>query len=150
MKLGRDVVIMISADCVHYGDRKWGQRNYAPFGVDRPGYMKAVEQDLDVVRTTLSGEITAGKISKFRERVELDALDWPYKITWCGVYSIPFGLSVMTEICELSGRPYPRGYFLGYGTSIEPGPMPLSSTGLGVTNINTLRHWVGYVAVGYW
>jgi MEMO1 family protein len=31
-KLGKDVQIIVSADCVHYGDDEWGGRNYAPFG----------------------------------------------------------------------------------------------------------------------
>ncbi len=63
---------------------------------------------------------------------------------------MPFGLSVMTGLCDLWERGAPGGYLLGYGTSLEPGPMPLGHTGLGATNINTLRHRVGYVSVGYW
>lgn len=150
LKLGKDVVILISADCVHYGDESWGGRDYAPFGVGREGYTMGVEQDLETVRLSLAGEVTEERIRLFRERVERNDFEWPYKITWCGVYSIPFGLSVLRRLGELTGAGPPEGFMLRYATSIDPGRLPLGNLGLGVTNINTLRHWVGYTAVGYW
>ena len=149
-KLGTDVVILISADCVHYGDEEWGGRNYAPFGADRAGYAKAVDQDLDVIATSLVGTIGEDKIDTFRQKVDNNDFLQPYRITWCGVYSIPFGLSVLERLCELSRRPAPEGRMLVYGTSINPRKLPLESTGLGTTAIATFRHWVGYTAVGYW
>ncbi|UCF06456.1 MAG: AmmeMemoRadiSam system protein B [bacterium] len=150
LKLGRDVMVLISADCVHYGDEKWGGRNYAPFGVGEKGYERGVEQDLDIIRTSLTGVVGGDRIASFRTTVERDDFHWPYKVTWCGVYSIPFGLSVLSRMCELYGREPPEGFLLRYATSIDPGRLPLDWTGLGVTNINTLRHWVGYAAIGYW
>lgn len=149
-ELGKDVVILISADCVHYGDEKWGGRNYAPFGVDRAGYEMGVEQDREIIRTSLTGTLERSGIHGFRERVERDDFQWPYKVTWCGVYSIPFGLSVLLRASELAEREPPEGVLLRYGTSLEPGRLPIDDKGLGVTNINTLRHWVGYAAIGYW
>ncbi len=150
MELGTDYSILISADCVHYGDDGWGGRNYAPFGVDREGYGRAVAQDLSIARTCLAQTLSGECIARFRERVERDDLEWPYKVTWCGVYSIPFGLSVLLGVVERAGREPPVGHLLRYGTSIDPGPLTLGETGLGVTNINTLHHWVGYAAIGYW
>lgn len=150
LELGKDVVILISADCVHYGDEKWGERYYAPFGVDSAGYDRAVEQDRDIIRSSLTGPLNRGGIGKFRERVERDDLQYPYKVTWCGVYSIPFGLSVLLRMGELADRKPPAGVLLRYATSLEPGRLPIDGKGLGVTNINTLRHWVGYAAIGYW
>ncbi len=150
MELGADYTILISADCVHYGDDRWGGRNYAPFGVEREGYEKAVAQDLSIARTCLAQTLSGESIARFRERVERDDLEWPYEVTWCGVYSIPFGLGVLLGVAERAGREPPTGHLLRYGTSIDPGPLPLGETGLGVTNINTLRHWVGHAAIGYW
>lgn len=150
MELGRDAVVMISADCVHYGDEEWGGGGYAPFGTGSEGYGKATEQDIDIARTTLEGTLSAEKIASFRDRVERDDLEWPYKVTWCGVYSIPFGLSVLERLAAAQGRQAPYGHILGYGTSLEPGRLPLGQTGLGATNIATDRHWVGYLAIGYW
>lgn len=146
---GKDIAILVSADCVHYGDEEWGGRNYAPFGADAEGYAKGVAQDLDVA-SSLTGAIDAGKIARFREMVDSNDFQQPYKITWCGVYSIPFGLRVLDRLCALQRRPAPRGFMLIYGTSVDPAPLPLEGTGLGATAINTLRHWVGYTAIGYW
>lgn len=148
-RLGKDLAILVSADCVHYGDEEWGGRNYAPFGADAEGYAKGVAQDLDVA-SSLTGAIDAGKIARFREMVDSNDFQQPYKITWCGVYSIPFGLRVLERLCALQRRPAPRGFMLIYGTSVDPAPLPLEGIGLGKTAINTLRHWVGYTAIGYW
>ncbi len=149
-KLGRDYAILVSADCVHYGDEEWGGRGYAPFGADAEGYAKGVEQDLAVVASSLTGGIDGGKIARFREMVDSGDFQQPYRITWCGVYSIPFGLGVLERLCSIAGRPAPHGFMLTYGTSVDPPPLPLAGTGLGTTAINTLRHWVGYTAIGYW
>jgi AmmeMemoRadiSam system protein B len=149
-RLGEDVVLLVSADCVHYGDEGWGGRNYAPFGVDDEGYRLAVEQDLSIAVECLTGSITDGNTADFRDRVERDDLEWPYKVTWCGVYSIPFGLRALAAMTDLEGRPRPTGHLLRYGTSIDPGRLPGEIEGLGVTNIGTLRHWVGHVSIGYW
>ncbi len=150
MTLGTDYVILISADCVHYGDDQWGGRNYAPFGVDREGYEQAVRQDLSIARDCLERTLDRDRIACFRKRVEREDLEWPYRVTWCGVYSIPFGLSVLLHLTERAGKAPSEGHLLRYGTSIDPGKLPIEDTGLGVTNINTLRHWVGYAAIGYW
>ncbi len=148
--LGDDVVLLVSADCVHYGDERWGGRDYAPFGVDEKGYRRAVEQDIGIATGCLTGTITEAGVERFRERVERDDLEWPYEVTWCGVYSIPFGLGALATLSDLEGRPRPTGYLLRYGTSLDPGRLPVEIGGLGVTNIATLRHWVGHVSIGYW
>jgi AmmeMemoRadiSam system protein B len=149
-RLGEDVMVLISADCVHYGDDRWGGSDYAPFGVGREGYEFGVEQDRSIIEGSLTGEIGPEKVALFRERIERDDLHEPYKITWCGVYSIPFGLTVISKLAESEGRGRPVGRLLRYGTSVENDGLPLEVGGLGVTSINTLRHWVGYSAIGYW
>lgn len=149
-RLGENVQVLISADAVHYGDEEWGGRNYAPFGVDSAGYEKGVAQDLDVVRTALTGPMTREKIDVWREKVDSGDFHEPYKITWCGIYSIPFGLGVLERLCDRARRAAPEGFMLVYGTSIDPKELPLETIGLGTTAIATLRHWVGYTAVGYW
>jgi AmmeMemoRadiSam system protein B len=149
-KLGKDVALLISADCVHYGDEEWGGRNYAPFGADEAGYAEGIAQDRDVIRSSLTGALSREKIGVFREKVDNNDFQQPYKITWCGVYSIPFGLSVLERLNELAGGKAPRGFMLIYGTSVDPAKLPLEHVGLGATAIATLRHWVGYTAIGYW
>jgi AmmeMemoRadiSam system protein B len=149
-RLGRDVVLLISADCVHYGDEEWGGRNYAPFGVGELGYQLGVAQDLSIINSSLTGTLGKKKIDLFTERVDSGDFQQPYKITWCGVYSIPFGLSVLDRVAIRAGRRVPEGFMLVYGTSVEPPKLPLERVGLGVTAIATFRHWVGYTAIGYW
>ena len=149
-KLGKDVALLISADCVHYGDEEWGGRNYAPFGADEAGYAEGIAQDRDVIRSSLTGALSREKIGVFREKVDSNDFQQPYKITWCGVYSIPFGLSVLERLNELAGAKAPRGFMLVYGTSVDPAELPLEHVGLKTTAIATLRHWVGYTAIGYW
>lgn len=41
LEWGRDFCIVISTDAVHYGDKEWGGKNYAPYGTDSAGYAKA-------------------------------------------------------------------------------------------------------------
>lgn len=149
-KLGKDVAILVSADCVHYGDEEWGGRNYAPFGTGEEGYAKGVAQDRRVVESALVGPLTREKIDAFKEMVDSGEFQQPYKITWCGVYSIPFGLGVLERLAARERGKTPEGFALIYGTSVDPPKLPLERTGLGVTAIATLRHWVGYAAIGYW
>ncbi len=149
-RLGTDVAILVSADCVHYGDEEWGGRDYAPFGTGEEGYEKGVAQDRLVIRSSLAGTLSRERIGVFRDMVESGDFQQPYKITWCGVYSIPFGLSVLDRLAAREGRTAPEGFMLVYGTSVDPPNLPLAHTGLGVTAIATLRHWVGYTAIGYW
>lgn len=149
-RLGEDVVLLVSADCVHYGDEGWGDSGYAPFGVGEEGYRLGVEQDLGIAAECLTGPITDESVARFRGRVERDDLEWPYEVTWCGVYSIPFGIGALAAMTELEGRPRPTGHLLRYGTSLDPGRLPGEIEGLGVTNISTLRHWVGHASIGYW
>ena len=150
MVLGRDAVVLVSADCVHYGDEGWGGRDYAPFGVDEKGYRLGVRQDIDIAEATLAGEFDRARIKAFRDRVDSYMFEWPYKIPWCGVYSIPFGVSLLAGLCELEGRDPPEGKLLEYSTSMERRLDGLEEAGLGETNVATLRHWVGYAAIGYW
>ena len=149
-KLGTDVVILVSADAVHYGDEEWGGRNYAPFGADQQAFEKGVAQDRDVIQTSLVGKLSDERIGVFKQKVDANDFQQPYKITWCGVYSIPFGLSVLERVAKRNLGVTPEGFMLIYGTSIDPPKLPLAHTGLGTTAIATLHHWVGYTAVGYW
>lgn len=148
--LGKDLAILISADCVHYGDEEWGGRDYAPFGTDAAGYRLGVGRDSLVVASSLAGALSPERIAAFREMVDSGDFREPYKISWCGVYSIPFGLSVLARVAERARGEAPEGFMFVYGTSLDPPKLPLAHTGLGVTAIATLRHWVGYTAIGYW
>jgi hypothetical protein len=67
-----------------------------------------------------------------------------YTLTWCGRFSVPFGLNVARRVSEtLDGRPL-AGSLLDYGTSLSEVSLDLDAVpGLGVTAPNNLHHWVG-------
>jgi AmmeMemoRadiSam system protein B len=146
--LGRDVAILISADCVHYGDQDWGGKVFADFGTDGGAYDRAVARDLGLISECLTGEISMEGLERFyRQVVAKDYHD--YKVTWCGRFSIPFGLALLTRLAPMLGDAPPKGTLLRYGTTLDPGRSDPEVPGLGVTAKANLHHWVGFTAIGY-
>ncbi len=146
--LGEDVAILISSDSVHYGDQDWGGRSYADFGVDGAGYDRAVDRDRLLIKNHLEGELSiARQEALFHELVQEDVQQ--YNITWCGRFSIPFGLALLYELSVELERPMPSGVLLKYGTTLDPGCSDPGVEGLDVTGPANLHHWVGFAALGY-
>jgi MEMO1 family protein len=148
MQWGKDFAIVISSDAVHYGDEDWGGKNYAPFGADTNGYIKAVEYEKEIINACLTGKIEKEKIEKFINYTvnEKDYKD--YKWTWCGRYSVPLGLLTSFYLQNLFGINL-EGNFVGYSNSIDHLHIPVSDIGMGTTAPANIRHWVGYPAIGY-
>lgn len=148
MRWGKDFAIVISSDAVHYGDEDWGGKNYAPYGSDTNGYIKAVEYEKEIINNCLTGTIEKEKIKKFIGYT-VDEKDYKnYKWTWCGRYSIPFGL-LTTYYLQNLYKISLTGSLVGYATSIDHPHIPVSDIGMGVTAPANIRHWVGYAAIGY-
>jgi AmmeMemoRadiSam system protein B len=148
--LGDDVALISSADAVHYGDAGWGGGDYAHFGTDADGYKKAVNRDLHLAESTLCGDVKRMSLQKFLYTcVDKDDVT-QYKLTWCGRFSVPFGINVASRLGEeLDGRLL-TGSLLGYGTSVGEASLDVEELdGLGTTAPNNLHHWVGYAAIGY-
>jgi len=152
-KPGRDLALLISADAVHYGCEGWGATGYAPFGCDEAGHAAGRQQDVTLAAATLAGPLTEAGVASFVRLVwdpaRPDYPEYPYRITWCGLYSIPFGLSVLDAWLDASAGPACRGELLRYGDSVSDGRRDLPAARLGVTAPNTLAHWVGYPALVY-
>jgi AmmeMemoRadiSam system protein B len=149
-QLGRDVGFVCSADAVHYGDAGWGGSNYAEFGTDILGYQMAVKRDLELSKNFLCGPLASEKLRQFLYScVDPDDVS-KYRITWCGRFSVPFGLSVASRLTEaLESRPL-TGVLLDYGTSVGEASLDVEGLGgLGTTAPNNLHHFVGYPAIGY-
>ena len=147
---GRDVAVIASADAVHYGDAGWGGSVYADFGTGVDGYAEAVARDRNLAASTLAGPVRRGALREFLYTC-VDSTDvTQYKLTWCGRFSVPFGLNVAARVGEtLTGRP-PTGTLLDYGTSLGEVSLDLEAVpGLGATAPNNLHHWVGYLSLGY-
>ncbi len=148
--LGRDVCLLSSCDAVHYGDSGWGGKNYAEFGTDAPGYTKAVDRDVELARTLLSGPVGPAKLREFLYACVDPGNVLDYKITWCGRFSVPFGLSVASRVAARLESRTLEGHLLDYGTSVSEASLDLEALeGLGATAPNNLHHWVGYAAIAY-
>jgi AmmeMemoRadiSam system protein B len=145
----KDVAIIISNDAVHYGDEDWGGQNYAPYGCDSSGYKQALAHEYEIINNCLLGGITKSKLRQFTEYTVQDTNFRSYKWTWCGRYSVPFGLLTAFYL-EQNLRSNPlKGILLGYSNSIMEPAIPVEDLKMGKTAIASLHHWVGYAAIGY-
>lgn len=147
LRPGADVAVLISADLVHYGDRGWGGKRHADFGVGRQGYDRAVARDRRLIEEHLLGPVDERRLEQLFHRLVQEDLR-RYRITWCGRFSIPFGVAMLGHAARALGRGVPRGELLRYGTTLDPGRGDVK--GLGVTAPASLRHWVSFAAIGYW
>jgi hypothetical protein len=114
------------------------------------GYKKAVERDLRLAGDHLCGPIEPGKLKTFLYTC-VDANDvMKYKVTWCGRFSVPFGLNVASRVTGAMENRSLEGTLLDYGTSVSEASLDTADLGgLGVTAPNNFRHFVGYAAIGY-
>ncbi|UCG52838.1 MAG: AmmeMemoRadiSam system protein B [Candidatus Latescibacterota bacterium] len=149
-RLGEDVCLIASADAVHYGDSGWGGSSYAEFGTDVVGYQRAVERDLSLARNHLSGPVDRDHLKEFLYTC-VDRNDvMTYRVTWCGRFSVSFGLNVASRLTEAMEDRQLEGRILDYGTSVSEASLDTKDLdGLGSTAPNNFRHFVGYAAIGY-
>ena len=143
---GRDFAIIVTTDAVHYGNQDWGGSDYAFFGCDSTGNVRALKHEYEIIDSCLIGGVTPGKIRKFNLYTLKSDNYKSYKWTWCGRYSVPVALYTayyLNNSIPLSD------YLTGYSTSITSEHIPVTDLGMGVTAIATDCHWVGYVAIGY-
>lgn len=146
---GKDLAIVISTDAVHYGDEDWGGKNYAPYGTDSVGLLQARNHEMEIINTCLVDELTQEKIQEFINYTvqELDYKE--YKWTWCGRYSVPFGLLTSFELEKEIKNVGLKGTLVGYANSIDHQSLKVNDLKMGTTAPANNHHWVGYAAVGY-
>lgn len=145
---GKDFAIVISNDAVHYGDQDWGGKNFARYGADSAGYDAAVHHDKEIM-DLLSSTLKPDNIRQFCKLTVQEDNFKEYKWTWCGRYSIPFGLLTIFHLNHHQNEGPLTGIPLGYATSIDHKKLQVEELGLGVTAPAHIRHWVGYAAIGY-
>lgn len=145
-QLGRDVAIAISTDAVHYG----ADFKHVPFGdggVD--AYVKAVERDRELITGPLAGAVRVDKVRElYGTFVNPDSPD-DYRLTWCGRFSVPFGLLLLRATAAALGGPQPVGHPLAYATSVGAPELAVRDLGMGSTAPANLYHFVGYPALAY-
>lgn len=146
---GSDFAIVISNDAVHYGDEDWGGKNFARYGADSLGYVKALQHENEIIQT-ITAELNPEKIKQFCNFTVQEENYKEYKWTWCGRYSVPFGLLTSYHLNQKHGTDPMKGVFLEYSTSIEQKKLEFEDLQMGVTAPAYLNHWVGYAALGYY
>jgi AmmeMemoRadiSam system protein B len=148
LKWGTGYSIVISSDAVHYGDEGWGGKNFAAFDTGTEGYAKAFEKENYLLDSCLSGTIKPSKIRDFAA-ITVQQTDFrEYAWTWCGRYSVPFGLSFIHELSEKQNIVV-QGRSIGYLSSLDHDRIPVEDLGMGLTAPASLHHWVGYPGVVY-
>jgi AmmeMemoRadiSam system protein B len=149
LMIGRDYAIVISTDAVHYGCEDWGGSDFAFYGCDSAGFDKAVDHEYEIMRNCLLGEINEKKIEAFTQYTIQDTNYHTYKWTWCGRYSVPFGLLTLNHLDNDMRSSSSRGILVGYSTSLSQKHIPVEDLKMGQTARATIKHWVGYSGIGY-
>jgi AmmeMemoRadiSam system protein B len=144
---GVEVALLVSTDAVHYGDEDWGGKDFSFYGTDSIGYRQAVDTEQVIIQKCLAGDLQREKIKKFTQYTVQEKDYTAYKWTWCGSYSVPFGMLTALDLQIQQGAVPLSGMALDYCTSIDHPPVLVDDAGMGVTAKATLRHWVGYAAV---
>jgi AmmeMemoRadiSam system protein B len=144
--LGKDVAIVISADAVHYGP----DFRHVPFGDGGiEAYAKATARDRELLMGPVAGPVSVEKIRTLYDTFVDPAEPDTYRVSWCGRFSIPFGMLVLRETAEALGLGAPRGLPLAYATSVGAPELRVRGVGLGETAPANLYHFVGYPAVAW-
>jgi len=146
---GKDFAIAISTDAVHYGDKDWGGKDFAYYGTDSSGYQQALAHEQEIIGT-LTGPLTPGKVKRFTQYTVEENDYRAYKWTWCGRYSVPFGLLTSWYLNKLENGQLLKGRFIGYANSIDHPHVPVKDLSMGVTAPANRHHWVGYAGVVYY
>ena len=148
-KWGKDFALAISNDCVHYGDQGWGGKNFARFGADSAGYRAATNYDLNIISECLIDDLDPQRIKRFVDYTVRKDDYREYAWTWCGRYSVPFGLLTGYYLQKNMNVRSLNGTMLKYSTSLVHPPIPVSDLKMGMTAPANIHHWVAYVGIGY-
>jgi MEMO1 family protein len=147
--LGNDVAILVSGDGQHYGDYGWSYYDYHPFGCDAAGYQKAVAFDQHLVTSYLAGPVQGTRLEALFGELVDPSDPGKYKVTWCGRFAVPFGITVAGMLTQALEHRALVGYPLRDGTSLAFPWLPLEAMKLGLTGDANLHHFVTYQAVGF-
>ncbi len=145
LQLGRDAVILVSADANHYGP----DFQNTCFGEGEAGHRAATANDRRLIRDHLEGPLSARRLQALAGELWGATPRDGGRTTWCGKFSIPLGLLVADRVARAAlGRPL-RGRLLRYGDTCSLGVLPLAGDGFGITAPFSLRHWVGFFSAAW-
>ena len=144
-KMGKDLAVVISSDAVHYGP----DFKFTPYGEGRvEAYTKACDTDRALLTGPLAGDVTTHSIRRAFETFCDPEDPGQYRLTWCGRFSIPFGLLTLDKLATAQGLKL-HGQPLAYATSVGWPQLAVKAEGLGTTAPSNLYHFVGYPAAAY-
>jgi MEMO1 family protein len=144
-QMGKDLAVVISSDAVHYGP----DFKYTPHGEGGvEAYTKASAKDRALLTGPLTGPMNAQKVWQAFETFCDPKDPGQYRLTWCGRFSVPFGLLLLEKLATAQGKTL-EGTPVGYGTSIGGPQLSVKAPGLGTTAPSNLYHFVGYPAAAY-
>jgi len=149
IEYGKDLAVVISNDAIHYGNEDWGGSDLAPFGTDKEGNEKAHQKDLKIIEETLKGELDDTKIKNFNNYTVQAENYKEYKWTWCGRYSMPFGLLFANDLSKITGNGNLYGEMLDYRSSLRNKHIKVEDLGMGTTAPSKATHWVAYLGMAY-
>ena len=145
-KLGEDVAIVISTDGTHYGE----DFRYSPHG---PGGVEALERarehDRRLLRETLAGPLAADCARRFYSTVVDPADPDRYRVTWCGRFSVTFGMLFLDEVARQAGIARLEGVPLALGVSVDTPELAIREEGMGPTAPANLYHFVTHPALAW-
>ncbi len=141
LRLGRDVAVVISADAMHYG-ADFAQTPFGEGGIS--AYQQAVARDRALLTGPLAGPVTTAKLEEAFSTWVDPTNPGTYRVSWCGRFSIPFGLMLLSDLAGRLGLPAPHMVPIAYGTSVGGPELALRTAGLGTTAPANLYHFVGY------
>ena len=143
-QLGRDVAIAISADAIHYGP-DFTQLTFGPGGMK--AYEQATAKDHGLLTGPLEGPLTTAKIHTLYETFVDPEHPDTYRWTWCGRFSIPFGLLTLERLARPAGGA--TGWPVAYATSISGPELGLRDIGMAPSAPTNLYHFVGYPGAAF-
>jgi AmmeMemoRadiSam system protein B len=147
LRLGKDIFFLISSDANHYGKAFSNTK----FGMDEKGHQLAIDLDLNIIRSYLTGEININKIKNLTKQLWGKTYQEYKNTLWCGKFSIPFGLLTITKtVAKLYKNHHLKGKLFAYSDTYSEGVIPLKKPGFGITAPFSLQHWVGFFSAGFY
>lgn len=145
LQLGRDAAVAISSDAVHYG----ADFKHVPFGEGGvAAYSQACARDRELLEG-FAGPLTPATARSFFEACVSPDDPSQYRLTWCGRFSIPFGLLLLKRLATAMGPTGVVGHPLSCSTSVGQPELAVRQLGLGETAPANLYHFVGYAAAAF-
>ncbi len=138
LKLGENIIVLISSDANHYGT----DFNNIPYGEDDSAHIKAIDEDMKIIRNYLEGKLEEKKVKNFVNEMK--------NVVWCGKYSIPFGLLTLDSIIKKVYAKPLVGKLIRYSDTYSDGVLPLKKLGIGTTAPFSLKHWVGFFSMVFY